>query len=452
MGKLSPLEILVVEDNESVRRAVARLLLRSGYSVQDVASGAEALSRLSKRYYDLVITDYKMSPMDGMQLLSEIKKRWPATEVLMITAFGSISKGVEAIKRGAFDYITKPFENQDLVSRVERLVEKRTEQEQRRELIREVRKHSEFDPIIGQSEPMLKLMATVARVAQTESTVLIYGESGTGKELIAQAIHAHSPRKNGPFVAVNCGAIPETLQESEFFGHLKGAFTGAYANHKGMFEVGDKGTVFLDEIGEMSPSAQVKLLRFLQNNEIRRIGDSMPKRVDVRLIAATNKDLRQEVAERRFREDLFYRINVVPVTAPTLRERKDDIPLLVEHFLKRFGDINGNRVRKVSRRAMSMLVNYDWPGNVRELENVVQRALAFADGEEITPDLLPPEIREKEVVENLTQERPKLAEIERDVILETLKSMNGNRRKTAEKLGISKVTLWRKLKEIERGR
>ncbi len=452
MGNLSPLEILVVEDTAEVRRTITRLLKRQGYAVEDVRDGKQALHKLDERFCDIVITDYRMYPMDGMQLLSEIKKRWPATEVLMVTAFGSISRGVEAIKLGAFDYLTKPFENHQLLGRIERLKDERQQRARRRERVRQLRQHAEFDPIIGQSEPILELMAQVSRIAPTDCTVLIQGESGTGKELIARAIHAHSPRRNQPFVAINCGAIPETLQESELFGHVRGAFTGAYANRKGLFEVAHGGTVFLDEIGEMAATAQVKLLRFLQDNEIRRVGDALNRQVNVRLIAATNKDLRREVEEGRFREDLYYRIDVVPVRVPALRERKTDIALLVDHLLEKYGRTSGHHIRRVAKRALSMLVNYDWPGNVRELENVIQRVVAFAEGDVLTPELLPAEIRQRcRSPEASSGGRPgKLSEIETRVILETLRDLGGNRRKTAEKLGISKATLWRKLKAIER--
>ncbi|MFQ5636829.1 MAG: sigma-54-dependent transcriptional regulator [bacterium] len=450
MGTLADLEILVVDDNEQVRNAVSLLLQKSGYSVRSVESGPKALETLNTRYYDLVITDYKMKPMDGMQLLIEIKQNWPATEVMMITAYGSISKGVQAIKRGAFDYITKPFEDQQLLDLITRLVDVRSKKQKRETLAHEIRQHSEFDPIIGHSPKILQIMNVITRVARSDTTVLIIGESGTGKELIAQAIHARSKRKANPFVAINCGAIPEGLQESELFGHVKGAFTGADAIHKGLFEVGDKGTVFLDEIAEMAPSMQVKLLRFLQDNEFRRVGQNFSQKVNIRLIAATNKNLEEEVKAGNFRADLFYRINVVPILVPSLQERKEDIPAFVEHFIRKYGGLNGQRVRKVSKRALAMLINYSWPGNVRELENVIQRAVTFADSDEITPEVLPDEIRIRKPDRTTShQYEGKLSDIEKVAILETLQEMQGNKRKTAEKLGISKATLWRKLKMIQ---
>lgn len=450
MGKQSSLDILLVEDKEMVRNALKLMLKKAGYKVETADNGQRAIDRLRERFFDLVITDYKMDPIDGMELLRQTKLNWPATEVIMITAYGTISHGVEAIKSGAFDYITKPFQYEELLSIINRLVEKRQDGQTLKCLESEVRNHSAFDSIIGQSDKLLHLLGLARRVAATESTVLITGESGTGKELIARAIHDSSQRRNGPFVVIHCGTIPENLQESELFGHAKGAFTGADSDKEGLFEVADGGTVLLDEVAETSPATQVKLLRFLQNNEFRRIGENYPNNVDVRLIAATNKNLELEVTKGKFREDLFYRINVIPLTVPPLRERKEDIPLLVDHFIDIFGKNNGNQVKKVSKRALSMLINYDWPGNVRELENVIQRAVALTVTGEISPEVLPAEIHQKRVVNGveLNRDSRRLSEIENEVILETLKRMNGNKQKTAEELGISKSTLWRKLKYL----
>jgi len=293
-------------------------------------------------------------------------------------------------------------------------------------------------------------MSLVSRVATTDSTILIYGESGTGKELIARAIHDLSPGKDKPFVAINCGAIPENLQESELFGHAKGAFTSADHEHKGLFEVAAGGTVFLDEIAETAPSTQVKLLRFLQDNEIRRIGESVMRKVDVRLIVATNQVLDDKVKRGEFREDLYYRINVIPISVPTLRERKEDIPYLVEHFIAKYRKKNGHAAKSISKRASSILINYDWPGNVRELENIIERAIALNPANEIMPEFLPDEIwnRKTYFEPGPNPKQTKLAEVEKMAILETLERMDGNKKKTAKELGISKTTLWRKLKYI----
>ena len=450
MGSLSSLEILLVEDNERVRKAIQTLLKKSRYSVEVVADGESALDKLRHRYFDLVISDYKMARMNGIELLRQVKKSWPATEVVIITAFGTISKGVEAIKLGAFDYITKPFDNQELLKIVARFIEKRNSGRKIKKISSELRKHPEFDPIIGKSDKILAIMSLVSRVAPTDSTILIYGESGTGKELIARATHDLSPGKDKPFVAINCGAIPENLQESELFGHAKGAFTSADHEHKGLLEVAAGGTVFLDEIAETSPSTQVKLLRFLQDREIRRIGESVMRKVDVRLIVATNQVLDDKVKRGEFREDLYYRINVIPISIPTLRERKEDIPYLVEHFIAKYRKKNGYAAKSISKRASSILINYDWPGNVRELENIIERAIAINPANEIMPEFLPDEIwnRKTYFEPGPNPKQTKLAEVEKVAILETLERMEGNKKRTAKELGISKTTLWRKLKYI----
>ncbi len=447
MGSLSALDILVVEDNDSVRNAIAFLLKKSGFSVDAANSGGAALCKLNERYFDLVISDYKMPNMDGIQLLTRVKERWPATEVIIITAFGSISKGVEAIKLGAFDYITKPFDNEVLLGLVQRFVEEQKAAKHSTSRSEGIRQLLAFSSIVGNSVSLISLLEMVAKVANKDSTILISGESGTGKELIARSIHDLSHRKNEPFVALNCGAITDTLLESELFGHKRGAFTSADSNKKGLIEVADGGTIFLDEIGEMSAATQVKLLRFLQEGEIRRVGDSSTINVDVRVISATNKSLGKEVKSGKFREDLYYRINVIPLLAPALRERREDIPLLVEHFIRKYGDQGDGSAGKISRRAMSMLMNYHWPGNVRELENVVHRCVALAIGPELVPEQLPDEIRLRDDDDENGPHARNLAEIERKVILETLKRMHGNRQKTARELGISKTTLWRKLKD-----
>ncbi|MFQ5674740.1 MAG: sigma-54-dependent transcriptional regulator [bacterium] len=450
MGNLPPLEVLLVEDNDRVRKAIYTLLNKSGYSIDVVNDGESALQKLANRYYDLVITDYRMEKMDGLQLLRQIKKLWPATEVIIITAYGSISRGVEAIKVGAFDYLTKPFDNRELLAIVERFIEKRNSSRRLKDISTELRKHSAFDPIIGKSDPILEIMSIASRVATTDSAVLIYGESGTGKELVARAIHDLSQRKDKPFVPINCGAIPENLQESELFGYIKGAFTGADSDRQGLLEVADGGTVFLDEVAETAPSTQVKLLRFLQDNEIKRVGECLTRKINVRLIAATNKKLEEQVARGKFRQDLYYRINVIPLSMPALRDRKQDIPQLVRHFIAKYGTANGGRVTSISKRALSILMNYDWPGNVRELENEIERAVALAPGFEIEPELLTMEIRNRRSDFDTDSDckESKLAEIERRTILATLERMHGNKKKTASELGISKTTLWRKLKYI----
>jgi len=443
---LSSFEILVVEDNDIVRETLNLLLNKAGFAARAVENGPRALELMRQRYFDLVITDYMMDAMDGIELTRKIKKNWPATDVLMITAYGTITKGVEAMRLGACDYITKPFRNSDLLSRIDQLQEKRLVDEQRKCFTDELRQISEFNSIIGSSEGITHALSLAYRVAPISSTVLISGESGTGKELIAKAIHMLSSRKQGQFLIVNCGAITESLKEGELFGHVKGAFTGALSDRIGLLEAAHGGTLFLDEIAELTPATQSALLRFLQNSEVRKVGDHLTRNVDVRLIAATNKNLTEEVRKGNFRDDLFYRINVFPIRVPALCERKEDIPLLVQHFLKKHGGLLGDKaVIKISKRALAMLMNYSWPGNVRELENVLQRAIALTDSDEIVQEVLPEEIGDRHNSFARPQHEGKLADIEIEVILNTLNEMKGNRRKTAARLGISTTTLWRKL-------
>ena len=448
MGIATSFRILVVEDNDLLRRSIHELLIRNKYLAISVESAAAALELLGMQRFDLVISDYKMAGMNGIELLRKIKQAWPGTEVIIITAYGTIPKGVEAIKLGAFDYLTKPFSNEELISQITALEDQRNDVAVRQNLESKMRQMPEFDAIVGRSEKIIETMVIISKIAKSDATVLIYGESGTGKELVAKSIHALSNRNKCPFVDINCGAIPENLQESELFGHKKGAFTNAHFDKVGLMEMANDGSVFLDEIAETSQSTQVKLLRFLQEKEIRRVGDNHVRKVDVRMIVATNKNLTKEVENGNFREDLYYRLNVIPIRVPPLRERKKDIPILVEHFLKKSSGIQNNKVKRLSRRTCSMLLNYHWPGNVRELENVIYRAMALAESTEITPDLLPEEIRSGRERSRLNASAPKLVEIESEVILKTLKRMNGHRKRTAMELGISKTTLWRKLKEI----
>jgi DNA-binding NtrC family response regulator len=447
MGKLASLEILVVEDMECVRNAVVKLLQKAGFRVDDVADAETALMRLCRRYYDLVIADYKLTGMNGYELLCRIKKQWPATEVMIVTSYGTIPGGVQAMRQGAFDYVTKPYEPQQLLEKVTRICEEKVNSA-RNVNYSSLRQIPEFQPLIGGSAKTLELLSIICRVATSDSTILIHGESGTGKELVARCIHDLSDRAGGPYQAINCGAILESLQESELFGHTKGSFTSAHADKKGLFECADSGTVFLDEIGEMALSTQVKLLRFLQESEFRRVGENFNRRVDVRLIAATNKNLEDRVSSGSFREDLFYRINVIPIAVPPLRERKDDIPLLLDHFVKRYSRLRRHGKAGFSKRAVAMLMNHDWPGNVRELENLVQRSIALAETEEIGVEMMPAEFHQR-TQGQAGQGSQTLEEIESQAILATLHRHNGNKQKTAQELGISKATLWRKLKSLD---
>jgi two-component system response regulator PilR (NtrC family) len=375
-------------------------LSKEGYRVAAAHSGQNAITHLKKDSYDLVISDIRMPDMTGVEVLRYVKELNPEIPVIMITAYASTETAVEALRLGAYDYVTKPFKIEELKNTVSNALERRHLKEEVLHLKREFREKHGVDTLIGESPKMAELYEQIQAVARTQSTVLITGESGTGKELVARAIHVHSLRSSEPFVSINCGAVPETLLESELFGHIKGSFTGAHANHKGLFEVAHTGTIFLDEIAEMSPSMQVKLLRVLQEKKIRRIGAPGEIDVDVRIIAATNKNLEAMVGEKTFREDLFYRLAVIPIHLPRLSERREDIPLLAEHFLGRANKRIGKAIRGISDEALDLLALHDWPGNVRELENVIERAVAL----ETTPI-----IRAERLPETLTKRKELMA-------------------------------------------
>lgn len=442
-------EILLVEDQQNPRKALFILLKKQGYTVHEAPNGQIALDKLKSHFFDLVITDLKMEPVNGMQLLKETKKCYPKTEVIVITAYGSIENGVEAMKLKAYDYITKPFNNDEFLILVKRALEKKRTNRQIEYLQQELNEKYKFKNIIGNSEPMTQVLKLVSQIANTESTVLITGDSGTGKELVAKALHSNSARRNKPMITINCGSIPENLLESELFGHVKGSFTGAVRDKKGLFREADGSTLFLDEIGEVSQQTQVKLLRFLQEGEIRRVGDTRSIKVDVRLIAATNKDLEEQVEKGHFREDLFYRLNVIPIHLPPLRERKDDIPLLVHHFLRKCSKKLNRKEPTISSSALALCMAHHWPGNVRELENFIERMIALTDKQTIEIDDLPLNFSKSYKDIRLKKARKKgltLAEMEKSLILETLEICAGNQRQAAQNLGISTTTLWRKLK------
>jgi two-component system response regulator PilR (NtrC family) len=386
--------ILVVDDEESMRELLEIALGKDGYRITVAASGGQATELIDKGSFDLVISDIKMPDMSGVEVLRYVKQTDPAIPVIMVTAYASAETAVEALRLGAYDYLTKPFKIDELKANVRNALEKRRLKEEVVHLKRELKHKHGLDNMLGRSSKMLELFEHIRAVAVTSSTVLVTGESGTGKELAARAIHVGSPRVSEQFVSINCGAMPETLLESEMFGHLKGSFTGATTNHKGLFEVAHRGTIFLDEIAEMSPTMQVKLLRVLQEKRIRRIGATEEREVDVRIIAATNKDLEQGVRDKSFREDLFYRLNVIPIHLAPLRDRRDDIPLLAEHFLIKARESMGKNITKISDEAMEFLTRYDWPGNVRELENVIERAVALEMTGVILPERIPEKVRE----------------------------------------------------------
>jgi len=371
-------KILIVDDERSIRDLLSIMLKRAGYQVMVAEDGEEAIAQIGKEIFDLVITDLKMPKAGGIEVLKAVKEVSPDTVVLLITAFASTDSAVEAMKRGAYDYLTKPFQVDEVQLIVRNALEKRRLSTENTLLKREIASQSSLTQIIGQSEVMQKVLADIKKVADAKSNVLICGESGTGKELVARAIHYNSSRSRMPFVTVNCSALPETLLESELFGHMKGAFTGAIANKAGLFEVADGGSIFLDEIGETTPAIQVKLLRVIQEREFRRVGGTRDIKVDVRVIAATNKDLRKAVADGSFREDLYYRLDVIPIHLPPLRMRTGDIPLLAQHFLERFACANGKAVPSLTPDAVRLLLAHEWKGNVRELENLIERVVAFS--------------------------------------------------------------------------
>jgi DNA-binding NtrC family response regulator len=447
-------QILIVEDDKVARELLDEILRREGHTVEALPSGDEAIGRAGKRDYDLVISDVRLGDSaSGFDVLAAFQQRAAETPVILITAFGDVTGAMAAIQKGAYDYVSKPFNVGELTLTVSRALERtRLLEENRAARAREGDKPPHIESIVGASPAMLDVYKMVARVAPTMSSVLVVGESGTGKELVARAIHTHSPRANGPFVAVNCTALTESLLESELFGHAKGAFTGAVASKRGIFEEAQGGTVFLDEIGDVAAKMQAQLLRVLQEGEIRRVGGTEAIKVDVRVVAATNRELEDEVKAGRFREDLYFRINVVSIRLPPLRERPSDIPLLVDHFLAKYAARERRSDAGVAQAAMALLQRYAWPGNVRELENVIERALALSKDGVILPSDLPPEIAHEAAAAasaatggGLVEDRPTLAELERRYIDLILRETGGNKKRAAEILGIDRRTLYRTL-------
>jgi two-component system response regulator HydG len=443
--------ILVVDDQRNMRTTTALILRQQGYEVAEVESGEEALSRLLVEPFDLVLTDLKMAPLDGLAVLRGALEISPSTQVMVMTGYGTVESAVDAMQQGAYDYLSKPFKDSELLVRVQRALEKKRLLVDVGLFSDEFRERYQLDALVGRSAPMRELLTRLVRVAPTDVTVLITGESGTGKELIARAIHANSKRAERPFVPVNCAAISESLLESELFGHVKGAFTGAVKLRQGLFEEAGGGTFFFDEIAETTPAFQAKLLRVIQEHEIRRVGDNASIQVDVRVIAASNQDLKVAINEKRFREDLYYRLNVVPLTAPTLRERKEDIPLLAQQFLTRFNQRNGTR-RTLTQGALQKMALYDFPGNVRELENIVEQAAALAHGNEIEAEDVFLETRTSAVLETppggvhtLAQE---VDQAEKRAIEAAMERNEGLLERVARDLDVSSTTLWRKMKRL----
>jgi len=437
--------VLVVDDERSMRDLLAIMLKQAGHDVALAEGGAEAIATLKREPFDLIVTDLRMREVDGLAVLRAAKEHSPQTVVLVITAFASTETAVEAMKLGAYDYITKPFKMDEVKLTIANALERKRLQDENQALKRQLRRERGFENFVGRNPQMLDIFDTIRKTADSLSTVLITGESGTGKELVARALHEESSRRSGPFVSVNCGAIPETLMESEFFGHLKGAFTGAVASTTGLFSAASGGTLFLDEITEVPQSVQVKLLRAIQEREVRRVGDTRDVKVDVRLIAASNRDVAKAVVEGMLREDLFYRLNVIPIHIPPLRERPEDIPLLVAHFIKKIAAELGKSVRGVTPEALAILEGYHWPGNIRELENVIERALVLGGGETLDTDALPADLRRPRDVQDVPVEIPEsgldlqatLDQIEQRYIQMALARTGGVQTRAAELLRVS---------------
>jgi two-component system, NtrC family, response regulator PilR len=440
--------ILVVDDEESIREFLEIMLRKEGYEVVISSDGRQALDTLKKKSFDMVISDLQMPNMTGIELLREVKNQYPDCVFMMITAFGTTENAVEAMKAGAYDYILKPFKIDEVRLVIANALRSQNLEVENRTLKKELGREYSFQSIVGNSEPMHRIYDLVRRVSQTPTNVLITGESGTGKEVVAKSIHYNGPLKDKPFVTVNCGAIPESLMESEMFGHKKGSFTGAVADKIGLFEVADDGTLFLDEVGELPLSIQVKLLRAIQERMIRRVGAIDDSKINVRIIAATNRNLEDMVKQGTFRQDLYYRLNVINIRTPSLRERADDIPLLANHFLKKYNERLGKSIQGITDDAMEMMKKYDYPGNVRELENIIERTVALEGGASILPESLPPFVNtpsgrkvasahEIEVTqEGLDLDRV-MGQIEKELLVKAIHATGGVKKKAAKLLNIT---------------
>lgn len=445
-------KVLIVDDEGGMRHMLSVLLQREGYEIETAEDGRQGLDKIKNETYDLVLCDIRMPEMDGLSFLEATKKLKADLPVIMMSAFGNVDTAIEAMKKGAYDYVSKPFKADEILLRLQRLSAQENLVHENENLKRVLHQQTNFNNIIARSPRMLDIFDTIRKIADYRTTVLITGESGSGKELIARAIHFNSPRANKPFVAINCSAIPDTLLESELFGYVKGAFTGANKDKKGLFEEANGGTLFLDEVGDLPVPLQVKLLRVIQEEEIRRVGSSTTQKVDVRLITATLKDLSHEMKAGNFREDLYYRLNVLPIHIPPLRERKEDIPLLVEHFLQKFSKEMAKDVKSVLPEALQQLTDYSWPGNVRELENTIERAMVLEVSDHLTPENLPDVVRNQEVnpaikaAANELSIKKMMTIMEQELIKKALEKTNGNRTWAAKLLEISHRALLYKIK------
>ena len=443
------IRILVVDDELIVRESMGNWLKEEGYLVETSENGMDALEKIKLKNIDLAVVDIKMPGMDGIELLQKSKEIDPDLPVLVMTAYASVDTAVQAMKEGAFDYIVKPFNPENVSQVIDRALKFKKLEKENLLLRKELEKKFGFDEIIGKSKKMEEVFELVRTVAESEAVVMIRGESGTGKELIARAIHANSKRKYGPLIALSCGALPETLLESELFGYEKGAFTGAQFSRKGRIEMANGGTLFLDEIGDISPKTQVDLLRVLQEKVIYRLGSTKPTKIDVRLVSATNRNLEEAISEGTFREDLYYRMNVLTINIPPLRERKEDIPLLANHFFHKFTIANAKKIEGISGEAMEILIGYNWPGNIRELENVIERSVVVCKTNEIILDDLSETVR-KGIIETKAETDPRtLNDSEKKQVIKILNENDWNISKSAKELGIDRATLYNKIKKYD---
>lgn len=444
--------ILIVDDEAGMQRLLSRVLEREGYAATPVGSAKEALELISADSYDLVVTDIQMPEMDGLELLREIKEFDPSLPIVVMTAYGTVENAVEALRNGAFDYLTKPFETDEVRLAVAKALEHKRLVAENRYLQQELDERYQFSGIVGNSPLMAEVYETAASVAVSNASVLITGESGTGKELVARSIHYNSPRKEKPFIVLNCAVFSEGVLESELFGHERGAFTGAVAQKKGRFELANQGTLFIDEVAEMSPTAQVKLLRVIQEHEFERVGGGRTIKTDVRIVTATNKDLAEQVKKGQFREDLYYRLNVIHIELPPLRDRREDIEPLANYFLAKYVRETGKKIDQIAPKALASLIGYDWPGNVRELQNAIERAVVLSRSDVITPRELPRDvIGEGEICLTLPQQGGNLTEIledlERQLIIQTLRQQGASQTRAADILGIARTTLRYKMEK-----
>ena len=444
-------KILIVDDEPDICRALEFLITKEGYDVSSVNSGEDAIEKIKQVSFDVIVTDIKMGKVDGMGVLEKAKEISPDTAVIMMTAFASIESAVEAMKRGAADYIVKPFLNEEIKLTIRRLLEQKKLITENIALKQQISQRMIYRDFVSSSESMLKIIDTLEKVIPTKSNILILGESGTGKGLIAELIHSNSPRRDKPFISINCSAIPEGLLESELFGYKRGAFTGAVSDKLGLIPLAHQGTLFLDEIGNMSLNLQAKLLKVLEIGEVYPLGDTKSKIVDVRIISATNTDIEARIKEGKFREDLYWRLNVIEIKIPPLRERKDDIEILTKHFINKFSKEHSKNIKGINKEALSLFMGYSWPGNVRELGNVIERAVVLAQGNYITSDDLPDKLKkgeqQKERLETSSILKTYLSDYEKNLLLKMYDAHNRNKEETARALGIDLATLYRKFKK-----